>query len=172
VVTINSARKWPGFGLRELFQYRGLLLTFAARDLRVRYRQTVLGVAWILIQPLLVASLFAFVFGQIGKYAQRAGSARYCWPNAGVLGWNRSAASSVRGPIPWSAMLPCSAKECSFPESSCRSPSFCLPWSIFLLCPGRCLRSCLYRSEYAPPARGFSSNLDSGSCVFSPWAWA
>ena len=96
VVTINSARKWPGFGLRELFQYRGLLLTFAARDLRVRYRQTVLGVAWILIQPLLVASLFAFVFGQIASMPREA-VPRVLLAYAGVLGWNLFSSIVVRG---------------------------------------------------------------------------
>ncbi len=47
---------------RELWQYRELVLTLAERDLRVRYKQAVLGVAWALVTPLLLMAAFALVF--------------------------------------------------------------------------------------------------------------
>jgi lipopolysaccharide transport system permease protein len=52
-----------GLGTRELWRYRELLVLFAMRDLRLRYRQTIFGVAWALIQPLLAAFVFTFILG-------------------------------------------------------------------------------------------------------------
>lgn len=60
-----NSRLLPDF--RELWRYRELVWTFAARDLRLRYRQTVLGVLWVVMQPIIAAGLFTFVFGKIAK---------------------------------------------------------------------------------------------------------
>ncbi len=60
-----SSRVLPDFG--ELWQYRELVSTFALRDLRLRYRQTVLGVLWVVIQPIIAAGVFTFVFGKVAK---------------------------------------------------------------------------------------------------------
>jgi lipopolysaccharide transport system permease protein len=60
-----SSRRLPDFG--ELWQYRELVWTFAARDLRLRYRQTVLGVLWVVLQPIIAAGVFTFVFGKVAK---------------------------------------------------------------------------------------------------------
>ena len=51
----------------ELWQYRELLLTLVSRDIRVRYKQTAVGVAWILIQPLITMIIFTVIFGRLGK---------------------------------------------------------------------------------------------------------
>ena len=51
--------------LREILRHRDLLLTLADRDIRVRYKQTVLGVVWVVLQPLLGSLIFAFVFGVV-----------------------------------------------------------------------------------------------------------
>lgn len=53
--------------LRELYRYRDLLLSLALRDITVRYRQTLLGVAWAVVQPLLFMVIFTLVFGKFGK---------------------------------------------------------------------------------------------------------
>lgn len=50
--------------LRELYRYRDLLFSLAARDIKVRYRQTVLGVAWAILQPLAFMLIFTLVFGK------------------------------------------------------------------------------------------------------------
>lgn len=52
---------------REIWQYRELLWTLAGRDLKVRYKQTVLGVAWVILQPLATALILTFVFGTVLK---------------------------------------------------------------------------------------------------------
>jgi lipopolysaccharide transport system permease protein len=54
-----------GRALRELVRARELVLTFVERDLRLRYRQAVLGAAWAILQPLLLMVIFSLVFGRI-----------------------------------------------------------------------------------------------------------
>jgi lipopolysaccharide transport system permease protein len=56
-------RRLRGPGMRDLWHYRELLGLLALRDLRLRYRQTIFGVAWALIQPLLAAFVFTFILG-------------------------------------------------------------------------------------------------------------
>jgi lipopolysaccharide transport system permease protein len=51
--------------ITDLWQFRDLLWALADRDLRLRYRQTVLGVAWVVLQPMLGALIFTFVFGVV-----------------------------------------------------------------------------------------------------------
>lgn len=62
---IRPPGRWPALGLGELWQARELLLFLAARDLRVRYKQTALGVGWAVLQPLLAMGVFTVVFGQL-----------------------------------------------------------------------------------------------------------
>ncbi|MFI5244840.1 MAG: ABC transporter permease, partial [Gemmatimonadales bacterium] len=54
-----------GRELAETWRARDLLYTFADRDLRLRYRQTALGVVWVVLQPLIAAGIFTFVFGTV-----------------------------------------------------------------------------------------------------------
>ena len=53
--------------LRELYRYRDLLISLVVRDIKVRYRQTVLGVAWAILQPLAFMLIFTLVFAKFGK---------------------------------------------------------------------------------------------------------
>jgi lipopolysaccharide transport system permease protein len=55
----------PTLDLRELWSFRELAVVLAARDLRVRYKQTVLGVAWAVVQPLVAAAIFTIVLGRL-----------------------------------------------------------------------------------------------------------
>ena len=56
-----------GFGLdlKELWDYRELFLIFAWRDIKVRYKQTFLGIAWAVFQPLITMVIFSFFFGKL-----------------------------------------------------------------------------------------------------------
>lgn len=56
---------WSAAALRELWDYRELALAFALKTLRVRYKQTVFGVAWAVLQPVLSVILFTLVFGRL-----------------------------------------------------------------------------------------------------------
>lgn len=55
------------FDFAEIWNYRELLWVLVERDLRVRYKQTVLGVGWVIIQPLLLMAIFSVVFGRLAK---------------------------------------------------------------------------------------------------------
>ncbi len=57
---------WRLLDVRELWRFRGLFWALAVRDIKVKYRQTVIGVAWALIQPLATALVFVFLFGLLG----------------------------------------------------------------------------------------------------------
>ncbi|HCY64040.1 MAG TPA: phosphate ABC transporter permease [Oxalobacteraceae bacterium] len=54
-------------GMRELWQFRELLWTFAIRNVGVRYKQTVLGIAWVVLQPLLTTAIFTLVFSHMAR---------------------------------------------------------------------------------------------------------
>jgi lipopolysaccharide transport system permease protein len=69
VVLIEPSRGWRALDLRELWRFRELVYFLALRDIKVRYKQTALGVAWVLLQPLLAMGIFSIVFGQRGLAA-------------------------------------------------------------------------------------------------------
>jgi homopolymeric O-antigen transport system permease protein len=56
-----------GFGLRELWDYRELLYFLVWRDVKVRYKQTAIGAAWAVLQPLLTMVIFTMVFGKFAN---------------------------------------------------------------------------------------------------------
>jgi lipopolysaccharide transport system permease protein len=66
VVLIEPSHGWRALDLRELWRFRELVYFLALRDVKVRYKQTALGVAWVLLQPLLAMGIFSIVFGQRG----------------------------------------------------------------------------------------------------------
>lgn len=63
--TIESDKRRVGLDLRGLWAYRELLYFLAWREVKLRYRQTVLGVAWAVIQPLFMSLIFALFFGRL-----------------------------------------------------------------------------------------------------------
>jgi lipopolysaccharide transport system permease protein len=84
---IRPPRTWAPFNLRELWQFRDLFVRFARRDLTLRYRQTALGVIWVVLQPLLAAGAIAFVFGSIAGLSSD-GVPYFAFAFAGMLAWN------------------------------------------------------------------------------------
>ena len=84
---IRPDKGWAGLELRELWRFRDLLLVLAGRDVKLRYRQTALGVAWVLFQPLLAAGIFSFVFGAVAKLPS-GGLPYFVFSYAGLLAWN------------------------------------------------------------------------------------
>ena len=65
VVKIRPAKSWAAFEFGQLWLYRELLYFLTWRDLKVRYKQTVLGVAWAVIQPLFTMLIFTLFFGRL-----------------------------------------------------------------------------------------------------------
>jgi lipopolysaccharide transport system permease protein len=62
---ISPPKKWTSINTHELWNYRELLYTFIWRDVKVRYKQTVLGFLWVIIQPLFMMVIFTFFFGKL-----------------------------------------------------------------------------------------------------------
>lgn len=67
VTIIRPKRGWWDLDLRELWEYRELLYFFVWRDVKVRYKQTVIGVAWAIIQPFMTMVVFSLFFGKLAK---------------------------------------------------------------------------------------------------------
>jgi lipopolysaccharide transport system permease protein len=86
VTVIRPASKWPRLDFHELWRFRELLAVFVWRDLKVRYKQTVIGVGWAIIQPVLPTVVYTLVFGKFANFP----SDRLPYPIfafAGVLIW-------------------------------------------------------------------------------------
>jgi lipopolysaccharide transport system permease protein len=67
VIHIAPSKGWVSLRLRELWKYRELLYFLVWRDVKVRYKQTVLGAAWAIIQPLFTMAVFSLFFGRLAK---------------------------------------------------------------------------------------------------------
>jgi len=65
VVVIEPTKGWAPLKLRDLWSYRELLYFLAWRDVKVRYKQTLLGAAWAILQPLLTMIVFTLLFGRL-----------------------------------------------------------------------------------------------------------
>ncbi len=72
-VMVQADRGWVSLDLAEMWQHRDLLMNLTMRDIKVRYKQTAAGVVWVILQPLVAALLFAFVFGNVAKLEAPAG---------------------------------------------------------------------------------------------------
>ncbi len=62
---ISSKRRWFEMNLKEVWQYRDLIVLFTNRNFAVRYKQTILGPAWLFITPLISSLIYTFIFGGI-----------------------------------------------------------------------------------------------------------
>jgi lipopolysaccharide transport system permease protein len=67
LIEIKSNRRWAPFSFRELWNFRHLLVTLAWRDIAVRYKQTLIGVVWAVIQPAAMMFLLTVFFGRLVK---------------------------------------------------------------------------------------------------------
>ena len=83
-------------GLLQLWEFRELLGALALRDIKLRYRQTVLGVAWVILQPLLAAGILAFVFGTVAGITKPDRSSIFIFVLAGFIGWSLFSATLMR----------------------------------------------------------------------------
>lgn len=66
-IHVEPPHGWAALNLRELWHYRELLYFLVWRDIKVRYKQTVLGATWAVLQPFLTMVVFSVFFGQLAK---------------------------------------------------------------------------------------------------------
>jgi lipopolysaccharide transport system permease protein len=84
---IEPTSGWAALDLKQIWLFRDLLLSLAIRDVKLRYRQTALGVIWVVLQPLIAAGVFTFVFGIVANLPSD-GIPPFVFSYAGLLGWN------------------------------------------------------------------------------------
>jgi lipopolysaccharide transport system permease protein len=89
-VWIEPTRGVSAGQLRELWRYRELLYFLTWRDIKVRYKQTVLGIAWAVLVPVLSVVLFTIVFGHVAHVSSQ-GVPYPIFSYAGLLPWNLAA---------------------------------------------------------------------------------
>ncbi|MFZ0608370.1 MAG: ABC transporter permease [Xanthobacteraceae bacterium] len=86
-IVIRPTRGWLVLGLGDLWHYRDLLLILVHRDFSARYKQTILGPAWFILQPLLTSVVFTVVFAGAIKIPTE-GVPPILFYFTGLLGWN------------------------------------------------------------------------------------
>ncbi|MDB5305834.1 MAG: type transporter [Gemmataceae bacterium] len=79
--------RWRLFNILELWRHRELLWALAVRDIKVRYRQTLVGVAWVVLQPLAMAGVFLVFFGLLGRLPAPEGIPYSLILLTGLLPW-------------------------------------------------------------------------------------
>ena len=84
---IRPRRGWFDIDLKELVRYRDMILLMVKRNFTVRYKQTILGPAWVIIQPLLTTLVFTVVFGNIAGLPTD-GMPKFLFYMAGNICWS------------------------------------------------------------------------------------
>src|SRR5215218_3333572 len=96
VVLITPSEGWVSLRLHELWEYRELLYILVWRDVKVRYKQTAVGVAWVVLQPLLTTIIFTIIFGNLAQMPSE--NLPYAvFVLGGLLPWNYFAGALTRG---------------------------------------------------------------------------
>jgi lipopolysaccharide transport system permease protein len=86
LTVITPATRWPRLNLGELWRFRGLLGIFIWRDLKVRYKQSVIGALWAIFQPAFTALVYTLIFGKFAKFP--SGNLPYpVFAFSGILAW-------------------------------------------------------------------------------------
>ena len=86
-IVIRPTKGWFRLDVADLWRYRDLLLLLVNRDFVSKYKQTVLGPAWFILQPLLMTGVFTVVFGMVARIPTD-GVPPVLFYLAGLLGWN------------------------------------------------------------------------------------
>jgi lipopolysaccharide transport system permease protein len=94
-VEIVPARRWAALDLREIWHFRDLLVLLMMRDVKLRYKQTALGIVWVILQPLIASLIFAVIFGRFANLPSN-GIPYLLFVFAGMLPWNLFAGALQR----------------------------------------------------------------------------
>ena len=86
-IYIKASQNWLDIDLREIWQYRDLLILLIRRDFVAQYKQTILGPFWLIAQPLFGTSVFTVIFGMVAKLPTD-GLPVFLFYQSGILGWN------------------------------------------------------------------------------------
>lgn len=86
-IVIQPASGWFDLHLREVFQYRDLVFLLVKRNFIAQYKQTILGPAWAIIQPLLTTVVFTFIFGKVAGLAECGMVPSFLFYMSGNIAW-------------------------------------------------------------------------------------
>lgn len=92
VITVDGGRGWARLNLADLWSYRDLFYFLVWRDVKVRYKQTLLGVSWAVLQPVLTMVIFTILFGHLA-HVPSDGKPYAIFVYAGLLPWTFFAAA-------------------------------------------------------------------------------
>lgn len=95
-IVIEPRKSLLHLDLKAIWEYRELLYFLVWRDLKVRYRQTIIGIGWVVLQPLLTMLLFTAIFGRFAKIPSD-GLPYPIFAYSALLPWNLFASSLTRG---------------------------------------------------------------------------
>ena len=84
---ISSEARVFNFNLREVWRYRDLILLFVKRNFVSQYKQTILGPAWAVIQPLMTTVVFTFIFGNVARLADCGAVPTFLFYMCGNVAW-------------------------------------------------------------------------------------
>jgi lipopolysaccharide transport system permease protein len=79
---------WVAIDAGELLRFKDLAYELASRDVKLRYKQTVLGILWVVLQPLLAAGVLNFAFGIVAGLKPQGGTSFFLFSFTGLLAWN------------------------------------------------------------------------------------
>lgn len=96
LVTIQPGKSWSAVDFREVWRYRELLYFLTLRDIQVRYKQTLLGVSWVLLQPLLTTFVFTIFLGVLIRVPSE-GTPYVLFVYVGLLPWTFFSAAIISG---------------------------------------------------------------------------
>jgi len=105
-IRIQPSKGWVSLKLRELWDYRELLYFLTWRDIKVRYKQTVLGAAWAIIQPFFTMVVFSLFFGKLASVPSD-GIPYPIFSYAALVPWTFFAYGFSSRPPAWSRALTC-----------------------------------------------------------------
>ena len=85
-LVLERSAGWRSLRLGDVWEFRDLVWTLGMRDVKLVYKQTLLGVAWVVLQPLIGAGIFTFVFGVLAKF-DSGQTPYFVFSFVGMLGW-------------------------------------------------------------------------------------
>jgi len=106
---ITAAKSWGFPDAREIWAFRELLVILTLRDIKVRYKQTLIGILWAVIQPVVSMVVFTLIFGKIGKLPSN-GLPYAAFVLAALLPWQLFAKALTQGSLSMVAMGPIMSK--------------------------------------------------------------
>lgn len=97
LIVIERTKSWVGVNLRDLWNYRELLYFLAWRDVKVRYKQTIFGILWVVMQPLLMTLIFTVFLSRVARVPSLGQIPYALFAYSGLLLWTFFSGSIIAG---------------------------------------------------------------------------